>query len=174
MNAARVRNMTLSALFAALTCVATMVVHVEMPATNGYLNAGDAFVLLGAWTLGPVWGAFAGGAGSALADLLQGYPHYLPGTFVIKGAMAALAALVCRRLGKKHPRLGALAGGVAAELWMVLGYYLYARLLLGKGAAAAAGIPGNALQGALGLALAMALAAALRGKNFWNQVNTNG
>lgn len=174
MKPLQLRKMTLCALFTALTCMATMVIHIEMPATNGYVNLGDAFVLLGAWVLGPAWGAFAGGAGSALADLLQGYAHYVPGTLLIKGLMAALAAVTLHRLEKKHPRLGQLLGGAAAEAWMVLGYYLYAMLLLGRGTAAAASIPGNAIQGGLGLVLAMALMAALRGSKSLDKVNTNG
>ena len=66
------RKMVLTALFAALTCVATMLIQIQMPATQGYVNIGDCFVLLGAWVLGPWFGAFAGGVGSALADLLAG------------------------------------------------------------------------------------------------------
>ena len=55
------KKMILTALFTALTCVATMLIQIQMPATQGYVNIGDCFVLLGAWVLGPVYGAFAGG-----------------------------------------------------------------------------------------------------------------
>ena len=49
-------KLVLAALFAALTCVATMLIHIPMPATNGYINLGDGMVLLGAFLLGPVYG----------------------------------------------------------------------------------------------------------------------
>ncbi len=168
------KKMVLTALFTALTCVATMLIQIQMPATQGYVNIGDCFVLLGAWVLGPWFGAFAGGVGSALADFLAGYMHYVPGTLLIKALMAVLAALLYRQLGKKHRYLGEIVGGAAAGLWMVLGYFAYAWLILGKGLAAATSIPGNLLQGAIGLVAAVALAAALRESNTLEKVNVNG
>ncbi len=44
-----------------------------------------------------------------------------------------------------------LVGGVVSEVIMVAGYFGYASLLLGKGIGAAASIPGNLVQGAVGL-----------------------
>ena len=168
------KKMVLTALFAALTCVATMLIEIPMPATQGYVNIGDCFVLLGAWVLGPIYGAFAGGVGSALADLLVGYPHYIVGTLIIKALMAVIAALVYQTLGKKNGYLGQLVGGILAELWMVLGYFLYAMLILGKGIAAATSIPGNLLQGAVGIVAAIALVVALRESKTLDKVNANG
>ena len=156
-------RLVLTALFAALTCIATMLIQIQMPATNGYVNIGDCFVLLGAWVLGPWFGAAAGGIGSALADLLAGYPHYIPGTLVIKALMAVIAALLYQRLG-----------GVAAELWMVLGYFVYAWIALGKGLAAATSIPGNLLQGVIGIVAALALVAALQESKALGRMSTNG
>ena len=91
-------KLVLAALFAALTCVATMLIHIPMPATNGYINLGDGMVLLGAFLLGPAYGFAAGGLGSMLADLLLGYASYAPGTFIIKGLTALVAALILRAL----------------------------------------------------------------------------
>lgn len=168
------KKMILTALFTALTCVATILIQIQMPTTQGYVNIGDCFVLLGAWLLGPIYGAFAGGVGSALADALTGYMHYVPGTLIIKALMAVIAALLLRALGKKNTYLGQLVGGVAAELWMVLGYFVYAWLILGKGLAAATSIPGNLLQGAIGLVAAIALVVALRESKTLDKVNANG
>ncbi len=161
-QAFNLKKMVLTALFTALVCVSTLLIQIQMPATQGYVNIGDCFVLLSAWVLGPAFGAFAGGVGSALADLIGGYPHYIAGTLVVKALMCVIAALVYRALGKKHGYLGRIAGGALAELWMVLGYFLYAWMILGKGLAAATSIPGNLLQGAIGLVAAVALIAALR------------
>lgn len=66
-----------AAMFCALSCVATMVIRIPSP-MNGYVNLGDCFVLLGGWILGPYYGFLAGGVGSALADFLLGYGHYVP------------------------------------------------------------------------------------------------
>lgn len=150
----KLQKLTLSALFAALIYVATNIIHIPTPGTNGYLNLGDSMVLLGAFLLGPWYGAAAAGIGSLLADLLLGYAAYAPGTLLIKGLMAVMAAFGLKVL---RDRIGITAGvlisGAAAELWMAIGYFGYESAILGYGLAAAAGIAGNALQGAVGLAL---------------------
>ncbi len=154
MNDKKIRKLVMTALLAALCCVATMVVQIPSP-MQGYVNLGDCFVLLSGWLLGPWYGFAAGGIGSMLADILLSYAHYAPGTLVIKGLMAMTAALVLRSMSGS--RAGHLIGGVAAECIMVLGYFGYASLLLGKGLAAAASIPGNVVQGAVGLAVGLML-----------------
>ena len=149
----KLRKLVLAALFAALCTVMTMVIQVPSP-MQGYVNLGDCAVLLSAWVLGPWYGGAAAGLGSMLADLLS-YPHYAPGTLVIKGLMAMTAALILRSM--HGSKAGYLAGGAAAECIMVAGYFGYASLLLGKGLAAAASIPGNLFQGVVGLAAGLAL-----------------
>ena len=44
-----------TAMFAALICVATMLIQIPSP-LNGYVNFGDCFILIAAWVLGPVYG----------------------------------------------------------------------------------------------------------------------
>ena len=154
----KLQKMVLAALFAALTYVATNIIHIPTPATNGYINLGDCMVLLGAFLLGPVWGAAAGGIGSMLADVLLGYFSYAPGTLVIKGLMAVAAALIFRAAREKTGlTVASVLGGIAAECIMVLGYFAYESTLLGYGLSAAASIPGNAVQGVAGLVLGTAL-----------------
>ncbi len=126
---------------------------------QGYVNLGDCFVLLSGWLLGPWYGFAAGGIGSMLADLFLGYGHYAPGTFVIKGLVALIAALLYEKLGRTQ--VSRIVGGVVSEIVMVLGYFGYASLLLGKGLAAAASIPGNVFQGTVGLVVGVLLVAVL-------------
>ena len=88
------KKLVLAGVFAALACVATMVIQIPSP-MNGYVNLGDCVVLLAGWLLGPVYGFAAAGVGSMLADILSGYAHYAVGTFLIKGVMALVASLLC-------------------------------------------------------------------------------
>ena len=159
MSDKKIRTMVTAAVLAALSCVATMVIQIPSP-MNGYVNLGDCFVLLSGWLLGPWWGAAAGGIGSMLADLLLSYGHYAPGTLIIKGAMALVASLIFKAFRKNSA--GALVSGVVAEIIMVAGYFGYAGLLLGKGIGAAASIPGNLVQGAVGLVAGFLLQVARR------------
>ena len=154
-------RIVLMALFAALVCVATMFIRIPSP-TGGYLNLGDGIVLLSAFLLGPVYGTAAAGIGSALADLLSGYPAYAPGTLAIKAATAFVAASVYRRLsGHRGTRPGLLMAGIPAELLMALGYFAYSGIFLSYGIGAAAEIPGNLMQGAAGVAVSALLTPAL-------------
>ncbi|MFR6041558.1 MAG: ECF transporter S component [Dysosmobacter welbionis] len=163
----RTRMVVMAAAFAALACVATMVVKVPSP-TGGYMNLGDTVVLLGGYLLGPAWGALAGSIGPALADVLLGSPIYAPATLVIKAGMAALAAACHQAFGKGRGPLGLAACGIVGELPMVVGYWLYDALLLGSAAGAAAGIPSNLVQAAFGIA-----ASTLR-RRLWAAAPTSG
>lgn len=155
MSDRKLQKLVLASLFAALTAVLTMAVRVPSP-MGGYVNLGDCAVLLSAWVLGPLYGGAAAGTGSMLADILSGYAHYAPGTFLIKLAMAAAAALIFRALQRPSIPLPAAqaVSGIAAEAIMTAGYFGYASLLLGRGLAAAASVPGNLIQGAFGLTAA--------------------
>lgn len=163
MSDSKVYKLSVTALLTALTAVATMVIKVPTPVTNGYVNLGDIVVLLCGWTLGPVYGFFAAGVGSALTDLLGGYMTYVPGTLVIKGLMAVAAAfLAFPGRGSRLMQAAARAvSGIAAEAVMVLGYFAYEAALLGYGMAAAASIPSNVVQGVFGLVGGLALYALL-------------
>ena len=85
----KTKQIVTAALFAALACVATMVIKIPSP-MDGYLNLGDCVVLAAGWLLAPGYGFLAAGLGSGLADLFSGYAAYAPATFVIKGLMALI------------------------------------------------------------------------------------
>lgn len=163
----KTQRMVITALFGALTCVATILIRFPSP-TGGYVNLGDTLVLLSAFLLGGWNGVAAAGIGSMMSDFFGGYIHYMPATLLIKGLMAATASVlyqVVRRGEKRRSVQGALVGGVAAEFLMVLGYYLFALIFLKKGAAAALTIVGNLVQGAIGIVGAIALLLALQKAN---------
>ena len=149
------RKLVMTALFAALCCVATMVIQIPSP-MQGYINLGDCVVLLSGWMLGPWYGLAAAGIGSAMADVLLSYAHYAPGTLLIKASMALLCGLLASQQ-QEGGFVRRIVSGIIAETAMVAGYFGYAALLLGKGLSAALSIPGNLFQGAVGVAAAVAL-----------------
>lgn len=153
------KKLIYAALFAALCCVITM--YPKFPTLFGYIHAGDALVLLGAYVLGPLWGALAAALGSSLADLMAGYVQYFPGTFVTKAVMSLIAGALLLKFGEKRPVLTTMLAGLAAECVMILGYFAYEGLLLGYGWGAAGSIPTNIAQGIFGAAASSALFAAL-------------
>ena len=147
------RKLIAASMLAALVCIATMVIKIPSP-LKGYLNLGDGFVLLAGWLLPPWLGFLAAGLGSALADLFSGYAVYIPATFLIKGLMALFAHLCARFIAKKLP--GRSLGALLAELWMILGYFLFEGILYGFGPSLV-NIPANGVQGIAGMIIGLLL-----------------
>ena len=146
-------RLALCGMMSALIFVATYFVKLPMVMTNGYVHLGDGFILLAASLLG--WSAVPAAAiGSMLADLMGGYAVYLLPTFLIKGAVAAVAVVALRT---RHEWLRVL-GLIAAEAVMVGGYFLVEWLFLGYGlAGASASLLGNAMQGLSGVVIGLLL-----------------
>lgn len=53
------KKIVMTALFAALACVATMSIRIPTPGTGGYIHPGDAIVILSGVVLGPSYGLLA-------------------------------------------------------------------------------------------------------------------
>ena len=151
------KKLLLAALFAALSCVATMSIRIPTPGTGGYIHPGDAIVILSGVILGPVWGFLAGGIGSALSDLIGGYFIYVPITFVIKGLVALAAGLLYQKVGKnqKSRYIAVILSGVADIILVAGGYFVCEFFIYGAGAAAS--IPANIIQGVGGLVISCIL-----------------
>lgn len=155
----KIKKLVVASMFAALCCVATMVVRIPTP-TNGYLHLGDTVVLLCGWMLGPVWGTLAAGIGSMLADVFSGYILYAPATLLIKGAVAAVGWLLyvmISRLLRRYQIFVLMLSGLCAELLMVLGYFAFEAIFCGYGWGALAGIPANSIQAVFGIVVGAVL-----------------
>ena len=161
MKMKKIQSLASAALFAAIICVATFVVKIPSPATNGYFNLGDCFVILSGMLLSPVYGALAAGLGSALADVISGYVQYAPATFVIKALMALSVYLISKAFKSKNNFISKLCAGFTAEFVMVLGYFGYEAIILKYGLAAAGSIFSNVMQGVVGIVAALAVSTAI-------------
>lgn len=169
-----VKRLVTTALLAAMTCIATMIIKFPTP-TLGYIHIGDCFVLLCGVILGPWTGALSAGIGSMFADIFAGYLSYAPATLIIKALTAMVAGLLFRFVKKtihsKTSRYAAIIiGGIIGEAVMVIGYFLYEAGVAAFGSggfssaalaagitASAAGIPFNIVQGVVGIILSVIL-----------------
>lgn len=152
----KTKKIVITALMAAIVCVATMIIKIPSP-MKGYLNIGDCIVLLCGWLLAPGYGFVAAGLGSALADMFSGYITYVPATFLIKGSMALIAFACFKLMNQRIGRLPSqIIGAVLAEIVMVLGYFVFEGFMYGF-VPSAVNIPANAVQGAAGLILGIVL-----------------
>ena len=154
------KKLVMTALLAALTCVATLIIRIPSP-LHGYINLGDCIVLVSGWLLGPVYGFLAAGIGSALADVFAGYFVYAPATFAIKGLMAVAAYFIFKALSNnKLSKAGYIISGIVAEIIMIAGYFVFEGFLYGFGAVLV-NIPPNAVQGVAGIIVGSLLIAVI-------------
>lgn len=169
------QKLVLTALMAAFTCVATMIIKLPTP-TFGYVHLGDGLVLLCGIVLGPFTGALSAGTGSMFADLFSGYVSFAPATFLIKALTAGVAGFLFHTLQNQKKSsarargICVIASGFIGEAIMVIGYFLYeagvaafvsggftkAALYAGI-TSSAAGIPFNIVQGFTGIVISLVL-----------------
>lgn len=188
MAAVPVRRLTLAALSIALVTLATFLIRIPNPATQGYINLGDGLLFTLALVFGWRIGGLAGGVGSALADALGGYFIWAPWTLVIKGIEGILVGTIAfrgtgggqdtegglvagdvRNVGAapaapndRHPgRIAAFVAVLVGGAWMVTGYYLAGSVLFG-GIAALTEIPGNLVQAGVAVVVALPMSVLLR------------
>ena len=150
-------DITITGLIAAIVCVATLIIKIPVPATQGYIHFGDAFVILAGIFPGMGLGMLSAGIGSGLADLFSGYPIFSPVTFCIKALCALVVSLIYRKTaGVIKSRYARLILGGLASTGIVTGGYLLFELAL-YGTAAFVEIPMNLIQGGSGIAISCAL-----------------
>lgn len=145
------RKIITASMLATLTFVATVIIKIPSP-LNGYINLGDALVLLTGYLLSPTYAFLSAGIGSALADLYSGYFVYLPITFIIKGTMALVFSLCNSSKGFLKKTLFA----VICEIIMIVGYYTFEGFLYGFIPSLVNVVP-NAVQGLAGIVIGLIL-----------------
>ena len=151
------RAVALTAIMTAIVLVLTYLIRVPTPA-KGYAHLGDTGVFFSAFALGPWVGAAAGGLGTALADIVGGYPQWAVFSLLIHGFQGWIAGWLVRRVaGLAGLILAAVVGGVI----VVAGYFLAGTILSGTGAALGEIVP-NILQVSIGAVLAIPLFIAVR------------
>jgi uncharacterized membrane protein len=118
----------------AFVCVATIIFSVYVPSTQGFFNMGESMVFLSALLFGSFVGAFAGGVGSMLADLLLGYPHYAPATLIVKACEGYIVGFLINKSPKfkseKHWKFfTSILGIVAGCILVAVGSIYYSGLI---------------------------------------------
>lgn len=159
----------------ALSAITTTAIRIPIPATTGYFNIGDVFVILAGLWLGPLGGMLVGGIGPTIADAI-GFPIFMPATMVTKGLEGLIVGMIsmgAKDTAIKRRILAAIVGGLV----IVIGYFVfeaYIYPLFGKyipvfavtdiGAAITEIIP-NIIQGVVGVAGGLALWKTVSGYN---------
>ncbi len=148
----------------ALETVATILLSIYIPATQGYFNLGDGIIYITAILFGSYIGGFAGGFGAALADIILGYSVYAPITLVVKGLQGFVVGWIYHKFASSKQFGGKLVYKILAIVCgapiMIGGYFFAQYFMLGYGGAVGE-LPFNLLQALLGMALAIPVTVAI-------------
>src|SRR5690554_3501118 len=114
-----IRTLALSSIFMAMMTLLTM--YGMIPIAWGYLNLGDALIMVLATILPPSQIFLIGSFGSAFADIFLGYSQYALFTFFIKGFEGFFVAILYKRFNHKFK---SSVPFLIAGVWIALGYGL--------------------------------------------------
>lgn len=151
-------RIAIAAIMIAVTAVFTMLVRVPIPATQGYFNFSSVAINFAAFAFGPWIGLISGGLGTAIADLMGGYPQWAMLTFLAHG----LEGLVAGALGRGRALPGLVLAWLIGGLTMVGIYFVGEGLVLTGWGPAVAELPMNLLQSAAGAVIGIPLFYAVR------------
>ena len=149
------KELTFTSMMVALVFVATFIPKIPIPL--GYAHLGDAAIFLIIFLCGRKVGILSAVIGSALADLLSGFPIWILPTIFIKSGMAEIFF----RLKDKSIFLGL----IAASLFMTLGYSLFGAFLYDSLTLGLSSTPGLLFESAVNIFLAVIVISAVKKKH---------
>jgi len=146
-----------AAVFASLVFVTTYLFTINIPATSGYFNFGEAIIYVASILFGPIAGGLAGGIGAATSDVLLGYAVFAPGTLVIKIIEGLIVGFLYLKLQKRlaNRTISATIAITTGGLEMVAGYLIYEQIIGYSLTNALFEVPFNLVQMAVGLFIAI-------------------
>lgn len=111
--------------FATLAFIGTTIIRIPIPATGGYFNLGDTFVMASALLYGPVVGGLVGLIGPTASDAI-GFPQFILATAIVKGIEGLVVGFLAKNAINSFRIWFALFVGV---IILVLGYFVFEALI---------------------------------------------
>lgn len=145
------RKLIIDGLMIAIVFLATYFTKFPSPLPNGYINLGDAVIIVAALLFGKRNALIAGAIGSAFSDFALGYLIYVPVTFIVKGLEGYIMGLIAEKIGNK--KVSQVVSIVVGMCIMVFGYFIAEASVLGMIdsnlglSAAIINLPFNVVQG---------------------------
>lgn len=155
----KLRVIAVCGIFSAFVFIAT---ELRIPTAIGHINLGDCVILVASYFIGPA-SFFPAAIGSALGDLIAGYPYYMAPSFIIKGIMGLVAALI---MGRSHDKgvggvLIRILAATVAEMIMIGGYFAFETVMYGMEAALGS-VVFNLIQAGVAIIVAVPLTYAIK------------
>ena len=161
----RTLDMILSSMGIALVFVATLLLNIKLPITanGGLVHLGTGMLFTFAILFGPKKGAIAGALGMGLFDLVSGWTLWAPISFVARGLQGYIVGKIAWSNGRKgtSTTVNVIAMVVSVPVMLAV-YYVGESILFKSWLVTLTSIPGNLVQNAVGIAVAIPVCALLK------------
>lgn len=138
-------RVALIAIMTAVTVVFTL--FVRIPTSKGYFNLCDVAIYFCAFTFNPLVTFVSAAVGTALADIISGYPQWAAISFVVHGCEGLVVALV---LKATHSTPGKVLASTLGVVIVAGGYFLLGGAILTDFPTALVEVPANIAQSVIG------------------------
>jgi len=169
-SSGRTFDLILTAMSIALVFVATLLLNIKLPITanGGLVHLGTAMLFIISIVFGPKKGMIAGAIGMGLFDLVSGWTLWAPISFLARGLQGYIVGRIAWSNGRNgnSVRFNILAAIISVPFMLAI-YYVGEAIIFGSFIVPAASIPGNLVQNAVGLIVAIPVAIALKKTPFF-------
>ena len=158
-------DLIISALLIALVFVSTVFLNIKLPigGQGGLVHLGTGMLFIASIMFGPKKGALAGSLGMGIFDLMSGWTIWAPGTIIARGLQGYIVGKIAWSKGKEGNSVvfNILAMIVSVPVMLVV-YYLYESIIFGNWIIPLGSIPGNLIQNAVGMVIAIPVCLVLK------------
>lgn len=164
-SSARTFDLILTSMGIALVFVATLLLNIKLPiaANGGLVHLGTAMLFIISMLFGPKKGAIAGAVGMGLFDLVSGWTLWAPITFLARGLQGYIVGKIAWSGGRSGTNAGMnILAAIISIPFMLVIYYIGEAIIFSSWIVPAASIPGNLVQNAVGILVAIPIVIALK------------
>ena len=158
-------DLIMTSMLVALVFLSTFFLNIKLPISvnGGLVHLGTAMLFIASILFGPKKGALAGAIGMGLFDLVGGWLLWAPITIVARGLQGFIVGKIAWSNGRKGSSLALnVMATIVSIPFMIAVYYFGEVILYGNWIVPLTSIPGDLLQNALGMIIALPVCVALK------------
>jgi uncharacterized membrane protein len=158
-------DLIMTAMLVALVFLSTFFLNIKLPISvnGGLVHLGTAMLFIASILFGPKKGALAGAIGMGLFDIVGGWLLWAPITIVARGLQGFIVGKIAWSKGRKGSSLALnVTATIVSIPFMIAVYYFGEVILYGNWIVPLTSIPGDLLQNALGMIIAIPVCVALK------------
>ncbi len=148
---------TQNAILVAIVFISVKMINIPT-AIGGVINLSDSVILTISLIASTSSATLSSGLGSFIAEVMSPYAIFAPATLIIKGLMAFVSSTINKKVHIKNKYVHILVGFIAAEIIMIIGYFIFQAYFLDLGVyVASLDIINNVIQATLSIITAFIL-----------------